>query len=76
MRVIYSLRPVGHRPCLALVGKVRVAPALAAEVEFLADLIVGLAFLDRGEGGGGEHPATDLVDAFEVHLGESLVALP
>ena len=54
----------------------RVAPALAAEVEFFADLEVGLVALGRGEGRGGEHPAADLVDAFEVHLGEGLVAQP
>lgn len=54
----------------------RVSPALAAEVEFFADLLVSLAFLDRGEGRGGEHPAADLVDALEVHLREGLVALP
>ncbi len=53
-----------------------VAPALSAEVELFADLLVGLAFLDWGEGWGGEHPAADLVDALEVHLAERLVALP
>ena len=53
-----------------------VSPALPAEVELFADLLVGLAFLDRGEGRGREHPATDLVDALEVHLAEGLVALP
>lgn len=71
-----SLCPKRDRPRPALIGKVRVAPALAAEVEFLADLVVGLVALDRREGGGGEHPAADLVDAFQVHLGEGLVALP
>lgn len=73
---IYSLCPKRHGPRPALIGKVRVSPALAAKVEFLADLVVCLVALDWREGRGGEHPAAHLVDALEVHLGEGLVALP
>lgn len=49
---------------------------LAAEVELFADLLKGMAFFDGSESGGGEDPATDLIDALEIHLAEGFVALP
>lgn len=35
-----------------------------------------MALFDGSESGGGEDPATDLVDALEIHGAESFVALP
>ncbi len=60
-------RPIGDRLGPALKGTVRVPSALAAEVEFLADLLERVAFFDGVEVGGGVDPATDLVDALEIH---------